>query len=349
MRVIHSQPITDEAQVGTVRRAVNRFAKQTGLEETAIAQLDIVVQELATNAVKYAENRGWLHWTEPLAYDGRTGVELFYCDKGPGISDLERAFRDGVSSGGGLGTGLGAVRRLTEEFDAYSTVQGMTRRLPGSRRSTHGTAILVRKWAPTPHSNLESTAFNRQIGAWTRARPGEDTNGDAYFITENCDKSLYAVIDGLGHGSGAKEASDVALEVLSTWAGEPLDDVIVGVHDALRATRGAVMSAVVLDRNQELLQFAGVGNIEVRILGGAEPARPIPTNGTLGARLSQLRVWPHRWTEGMNIIMASDGVSASWDIESYPGLLVKSPQLVAGILLRDYGRDTDDATVLVVR
>ena len=76
---------------------------------------------------------------------------------------------------------------------------------------------------------------------------------------------------------------------------------------------------------------------------------PITTNGTLGARLGQLRVWTHPWADGATLIMASDGVSASWDIEMYPGILRHNPQLLAGILMRDYGRDTDDATVLVAR
>jgi hypothetical protein len=47
--------------------------------------------------------------------------------------------------------------------------------------------------------------------------------------------------------------------------------------------------------------------------------------------------------------MASDGLSASWDIESYPGLLQRTPQLIAGTLMRDYGREADDATALVAR
>ncbi|HEX6625801.1 MAG TPA: SpoIIE family protein phosphatase, partial [Pyrinomonadaceae bacterium] len=160
---------------------------------------------------------------------------------------------------------------------------------------------------------------------------------------------LLAVVDGLGHGRGAREAAAAAVEVLERWRGEPLDELTLGVHDALRATRGAVMGAVVIDPARGTFAYAGVGNVEVRVLGGAEAPRPIPSNGTLGARLSQVRVWPHRWAEGMSIVMASDGLSASWDIESYPGILKQSPQLLAGILLRDYGRDSDDATVLVIR
>jgi hypothetical protein len=87
----------------------------------------------------------------------------------------------------------------------------------------------------------------------------------------------------------------------------------------------------------------------VRVLGATDPARPIPTNGTLGARLSQVRVWPHHWTEGTTLVIASDGISATWDAGAYPGITSRSPQLLAGILLRDFARNSDDATVVVYR
>ncbi len=188
-----------------------------------------------------------------------------------------------------------------------------------------------------------------RLGVWSRPRPGEETNGDAYFVARHDGELLLAVVDGLGHGRGAREAAAAAVEVLEQWRGERLDELTLAVHDALRATRGAVMGAVVLDPARETFAYAGVGNVEVRVLGAAEPARPIPTNGTLGARLSQVRVWPHRWTEGSTIVIASDGISASWDAAAYPGLASRAPQLLAGILLRDFGRSSDDATVLVYR
>ena len=137
--------------------------------------------------------------------------------------------------------------------------------------------------------------------------------------------------------------------MLEGWEGERLDEVVYGVHDALRTTRGAVMGAVVIDRARGTFSYAGVGNVEVRVVGAEEPARPVPSNGTLGARLSQVRVWPHRWAEGSTLVLASDGISASWDLSSYPGILARSPQLLAGVLMRDFSRASDDATVLVYR
>jgi len=350
VRVFHSQEIKDEAQVGAARRSVHRYASRLGFDADRLCEIDIVVQEMGTNAARYTTGGGCLHWTTPLGDE--PGLELFYCDKGPGIYDLERAAHDGVSSGGSLGAGFGAMRRLLDEFDAYSSVKGTTRRLAPARRPTHGTALLGRKWVAAPRDEREEESTRlmpRRVGVWSRPHPGEDTNGDAYFIAEHEGETLVAVIDGLGHGRGAQEAAQAALDTLEAWQGEALDEVVLAVHDALRVTRGAVMGAVVVDRERGSFTYAGVGNVDVRVLGSHEPARPIPSNGTLGARLSQVRVSPHRWAEGSTLILATDGLSTTWDLGAYPGLLGRSPQLIAGILLRDFSRNSDDATVLVYR
>lgn len=336
--------------MGAARRAVRRFAAPLGFSENELAEIDIVVQELGTNAARYSQVGGLLHWAAPL--NGDTGLELFYWDKGPGIYDVDAAMRDGVSSGGSLGTGFGAIRRLTDAFEIYTMMRGTTSRLARSRRTTHGTAILCRKRVNARRAADDAAPderLNRKIGAWSRCRRGEDVNGDAYFIGRHKKSLLLAAIDGLGHGRGAKEAAQTALDSLSDWQGEPLDDVIPAVHDALRATRGAVIGAVLLEPEEETFHYAGVGNVEVRVFNSPVPVRPVPMNGTLGLRLSTLRVWPYRWSEGSTIVLATDGLSATWDASSYPGLLAKSPQMISGVILRDYGRDTDDATILVVR
>jgi anti-sigma regulatory factor (Ser/Thr protein kinase) len=347
MREIHSIEIEDEAHVGTARRAVQRFADGLGFDENALSEIGIVVQEIGTNAARYTDAGGRIHYSTP---PGETkGLELFYWDTGPGIYDLDRAVRDGVSTSGSLGAGLGAIRRLMDEFDVYSTQRVISRGSSSARRTSHGTALLARKWLGNRQGETGGSDETRRLGVWSRPHPGEEANGDAYFIRTRNSLTLIAVVDGLGHGSGAKEASDAALDSLDDWMGEPLDEVLQSVHNALRATRGAVMSAAIIDRANERFSCAGVGNVMVRVFGAPEHVSPISTNGTLGARLGQLRVWSYPWADGATLIMASDGVSASWDIDSYPGILRHSPQLLAGILMRDYGRDTDDATVLVAR
>ena len=131
--------------MGAARRAVHDYAEHVGFNETELAEIDIVVQEIGTNAATYATNNSWLHYTKPL---GRApGLELFYWDTGPGIYNIDRAVRDGVSTSGSLGAGLGAINRLMHQFDLYSTVRTTEKlSLAAARRTTHGTALLARKW-----------------------------------------------------------------------------------------------------------------------------------------------------------------------------------------------------------
>jgi len=349
MREIHSVEIKDLAQVGTARRAVHRFAADLGFGETELAELDIVVQEIGTNAARYATCGGWLHYTTPLG--ACPGLELFYWDTGPGIYDLDRAIRDGVSTSGSLGAGLGAIRRLMDEFEVYSTLPVSSRLSLTPRRTSHGTALLTRKWLDRSEDGATPVACEeaRRFGAWSRPHPGEEMSGDAYFMRRRGRQLLLAVIDGLGHGQGAKEAADAAVEQLDEWMGEPLNELLFALHGALRTTRGAVAGIVVIDQEAGRFSYAGVGNILVRVFNAPEHASPVSANGTLGARLGQLRVWSYDWSPAATLVMASDGLSASWDISSYPGLLERSPQLLAGVLMRDYGRHADDATVLVAR
>lgn len=344
--------VADDAQVGAARRAVHGFARRAGFTERELAEIDIVVQEIGTNAVRYATGGGMLHFSAPLGAE--PGLELLYWDKGPGIPDVERAVRDGVTTGGSLGAGLGAIRRLMHEFDYYSTVAVAPPRSRAGfsaalRRTTHGTALLCRKWVEAARLEQHHATTARRYGAWSRPRPGEIDNGDAYFVRRRAGATLLAVVDGLGHGHGAQEAAAAALEILSAWQGEGLEEIFQRTHDRLRPTRGAVMGACVVDTRGGAFYYAGVGNVEVRVFNSPEPIRPISANGTLGARLGRLRVWQSPWAEGATVVLASDGLSASWDVGDYPGLLQKSPQLMAGVLMRDYGRDSDDATVLVAR
>lgn len=331
--------------MGAARRAVHEYAERLGFTDKELAEIDIVVQELGTNAATYATQNSWLHYTTTI---GRgAGLELFYWDAGPGIYNIDRAVRDGVSTSGSLGMGLGAIRRLMDQFDLYSTVRTTSRlSLQAARRTNHGTAVLARKWRKGVRPEPMEVS---RVGVWSRPHPGEENNGDAYLIKTLGARTLFAVVDGLGHGRGAKQASDTAIESLSEWAGEPLDEVFMAVHGALRATRGAVMGVAVMDAAREEMHYAGVGNVAVRIFNAPEHATPIPSNGTMGARMSRVRVWTQKWTEDSMLVMTSDGLSETWDIKSYPNLLERNPQILAGILMRDYARTNDDATVLVAK
>jgi anti-sigma regulatory factor (Ser/Thr protein kinase) len=114
--------VSDESTVGAARRSAAQLAAHAGLSDTDKGRLGIVVTELARNITLHS-GRGALLIQE-LHDGGETGVEVLAVDSGPGIDDLERSLTDGYSTAGTSGTGMGAVRRLSSEFDLYTRQGG---------------------------------------------------------------------------------------------------------------------------------------------------------------------------------------------------------------------------------
>ena len=54
-------------------------------------------------------------------------ASLLFADEGPGIPNLDLAMTDGWTSGKGLGMGLTGAKRLVNEFEIDSKVNGGTR------------------------------------------------------------------------------------------------------------------------------------------------------------------------------------------------------------------------------
>ena len=113
-----SLAVTEVSQVGQARRAAVRAAESTGLTEEARGEVAIIATELANNLVRYGKDGRF--FVQPMQQPGWTCVQMLAVDSGPGIADLQRSMQDGVSTGGTPGTGLGAVRRLSDDFDIYS-------------------------------------------------------------------------------------------------------------------------------------------------------------------------------------------------------------------------------------
>jgi serine/threonine-protein kinase RsbT len=93
-----------------------------GFDDEAAACLAVATMELATNLVRYG--RFGIITLSPIAGARGTGVRLESSDEGPGIDDLAQALMDGYSTGGGIGSGLPAVRRLMDTFDLASSPAG---------------------------------------------------------------------------------------------------------------------------------------------------------------------------------------------------------------------------------
>ena len=99
--------VSDSSQIGEARRAAMAVASEARLNDVDAGKLSIIVNELASNIIKHAEHGEVLIGN----VRGRNVVDVIALDQGPGIRDLEHAMRDGFSSAGTMGQGLGAVKR----------------------------------------------------------------------------------------------------------------------------------------------------------------------------------------------------------------------------------------------
>ena len=118
-------PLRGDDDIVRARQAVRQWAIE--LKFTLVDQTKIVTaaSEIARNTLVHAG--GGAVRLESLADNGRQGLRLTFEDKGPGIPSIEVAMKDGFTSGGGLGLGLGGAKRLSNEFAIESRVGEGTR------------------------------------------------------------------------------------------------------------------------------------------------------------------------------------------------------------------------------
>ena len=124
-------PIRTLEQLHAARRLVLEWATRMGFSSLERTKLVTAASELGRNMLVHG--MGGTMTLSELRQEARSGLELVFEDKGPGIENIEQAMTDGYSSARSLGLGLGGSRRLVNEFDLQSQ--------PGQ-----GTRITVRQW-----------------------------------------------------------------------------------------------------------------------------------------------------------------------------------------------------------
>lgn len=324
-----SIPVTEASQVAEARRRATNVATGLGFEETASGRVAIVATELATNLVKYGTSGEILVGT--FEDDTGTGVELIALDKGTGLANLDDALRDGHSTGGSPGIGLGSIQRQSQGFDIASW--------PG-----RGTAVLARIEAkPRPTSDAS------RFGAVAIPMRGEAVNGDSYCIRTHGSAWTMIVADGLGHGPHAAQASDEAVRLFRSREHDAPGEILATVHAGMRHTRGGAVSVTRYLPERGIVVFAGIGNVSGAVVTGRETKRTVSLPGTAGHVARRIQEFEYPFSPESLFVMCSDGIGTAWSLDAYPGLAGAHPSLIAGVLYRDFSRGRDDATVVVAR
>lgn len=320
--------VTETSAIGEIRRAASSLADRAELTEEDRGRLSLVITELATNVIKHASGGTFLLGRSEA--DSST-VEVLVLDSGPGIANIGEALRDGHSTAGTPGNGLGAVMRKANFFQMYS-------------RPKHGTVSLARISAAKGTQKLDQATS----GGVSVPYPGETANGDGWTAKPVERGRRIMVVDGLGHGELAHDAALAACDAFQKATGSVSDTLMV-IHDALRGTRGAAVAVAELDLESGLVRFSGVGNISATIVDPNARRSAVSLYGIVGHQMREAREYTYPWSAESTLIMHSDGLTTRWDLDAFPGLLGRDAVLIAGVLWKDYRRQSDDSTVVVVR
>jgi serine/threonine-protein kinase RsbT len=124
-------PVSSRADVDRARREARALASAHGFSWADAESVALAASELAMNLVRYASG-GTIRLSTVDDSRGE-GLRIECDDAGPGIADLGQALEDGFSTGGGLGSGLPAARRLMDEFEVAT--------------DSSGTRIVATKWS----------------------------------------------------------------------------------------------------------------------------------------------------------------------------------------------------------
>jgi anti-sigma regulatory factor (Ser/Thr protein kinase) len=318
--------ITDQSSVGEARRAALLVGHRLGFDETRAAELALLVTEVSRNALIHG---GGGQVILAGVKDGEdSAARILAIDTGPGISNLAGALNDGYSTAGTMGNGLGAMRRIASGFEVFTG--------PG------GTIVLL-ELGPEPATG------NLQVAGITVPYPGERVCGDAWTCQRTPQRTVALLADGLGHGWGAAEAAQEALTTFHRYAELSPAAILGYVHDSLKKTRGAVAAVAAIQPQTGTMSYAGVGNISGVLLQGLSSRSLMSHNGTLGATAPRIQELQFPWSTDSTLVLHSDGLHTRWDLAAYSGLTARHPAIIGGALLRDFRRQRDDASVVVIK
>jgi serine phosphatase RsbU (regulator of sigma subunit) len=184
-----------------------------------------------------------------------------------------------------------------------------------------------------------------------RTLKGQDQCGDRYLVVSSERNVLMAVVDGLGHGDEAAAAAEIAINILEANPRADLITLFRRAHEALRQSRGAVMSIASLNGDDATLTWTGVGNVEgllVRAWSDAKPEKEslLIRAGLLGASLPNLEPYTIPIVRGDTLLLTTDGIRGGFDEEIN---FRDSPKEIAHRILSRHSKGSDDALVLVSR
>ncbi|CCQ10957.1 Anti-sigma B factor RsbT [Pseudoalteromonas luteoviolacea B = ATCC 29581] len=305
-------------------RIVKQIAVKLGFAESKAGKISLAVSEICMNAVLHG--RGGIVIISTL--NNNQVIEILIEDKGPGIADLNLAFKDGYSTGGTLGLGLGAAKRAVEEFHIET--------------SKDGTRVILRDYLP-----VYKTQFD--IGVVSFPAHEMFVNGDGYLIKPYKGTNLFlSVLDGAGNGQKAHDAVHSVITTFENKIKQPLSELIQLAHlNLVKEGHSRGVELAVAKFEDDIIHFAAIGNLHITLRNGADTTSCL-INGRLGLNLpNEIKIAKKQLSIPWTLIICTDGIRR-FEIADLIAQTDYSAQKLAENIFNRFADDNDDATVLVV-
>ena len=188
-----------------------------------------------------------------------------------------------------------------------------------------------------------------EIGVASGTLAGRKQSGDRHVACGFEGGMLLGVLDGLGHGHEAHEAARIASSTLEAHPAEDLASLFARCHESLRAARGVVMSLASFRFAEGSLTWAGVGNVEGRLLradGDGDCESLLLKAGLVGLRIPIFEAQKLPIAPGDTLMLFTDGIEGPL---AETVQRAQPAQEIANHILQRHQKGTDDALILVAR
>jgi len=177
---------------------------------------------------------------------------------------------------------------------------------------------------------------------------GERVSGDAAFVAERDGSIFFAIIDALGHGPRAHETATRMVAYLRDAASQEVVELLLKLDAHVRGSVGAGAGLCHVDLETGSLRYAGIGNTVIRRFGSND-TKLVSQGGIIGGHMRTPQEQTLTLQNGDLLLFHTDGVSERFGTSDYPEILGHDVRVVAGRIVKNFGKDHDDAGCIVAK
>jgi serine/threonine-protein kinase RsbT len=299
-----------------IKRSFKIHAKELGISDIKIEKMNVAISEVLSNVTKYAGGYAEICCRPILSIDKIIGIELIVKDYGPGIENLKLYLKDGYSTGGSLGFGLGSMERMVDKFE----IKSITEKQNFVKR---GTEIKLGCFISLDEKNLNKRILMNEnkvnLDVWGiagRSQPLKPSSkGDEIYWTENKSQIIALIIDSENFGPTTDILINKTKFLIKLLLNKEysLEKIIYEINMSLENDERLNLLLVLIQKESKVMNYVCIGNVSIQILIDANKLIHLSNDQVgLGSRDSKYSIFKYTLPQEFVIVMHSYGLSKEW-------------------------------------